>query len=57
MELITNLSAVTLCTFVGFTLGSYVMFIMLFKNEQDLLTELDCKTKIIEDYAKKKKTK
>jgi hypothetical protein len=57
MELIINMTIVAVCVFMGVILGAYSMFMLMFHTEQHLLTELDCKNKIIENYDKKKKAK
>ena len=48
MELIINMTIVAVCVFMGVILGAYSMFMLMFHTEQHLLTELDCKNKIIE---------
>jgi len=54
MEILTNLTAITVTLSMGLFCGAYLMFILMYNSEQNLLLELDCKNKQLKEYGKTK---
>ena len=49
-NLIEPLGFIGLSLVIGMFMGAYWMFLVMYKNEKDLLKELDAKNKLLDSY-------
>ena len=49
-NLIEPLGLIGLSFMIGMFMGAYWMFLVMYKNEKDLLKELDAKNKLLDSY-------
>jgi len=49
-HLLSGLPVVAISLTVGMLIGSYVMFLLMYRTEKELLKELDHKNELLADY-------